>query len=261
MLTDERVSSVRIVILANNCIDATVEEAAAVKPVSDRAHAGWARRLAMEAAAAALTSPCDLLMSTDADTRVAPDWLVRTLDHIDRGWDAVAGQAVLDPRELRRLPAAPRARFAAIRRYDNAVTLLKARRGTDEAWPRHFYEGGASIALTRAAFDRIGGAPTPSVGEDKALFDAVRRSGGRVRHPTDVRVFTSPRLEGRARDGAADTLARWSSQGERDPIFGLESLNSIMGAVAMAQTELTFATLAAETVKARRLAQLSRRQA
>jgi GT2 family glycosyltransferase len=274
MLTDERVSGVRIVVLANNCTDATVEAAAAVRPAlgrtvevrhitlaPDRAHAGWARRLAMEAAAASLESPFDLLMSTDADTLIARDWLVRTLDYIDRGWDAVAGQALLYPRELRRLPAAYRTRFAAIRRYNNAVTFLKARRANEEAWPRHFYEGGASIALTRAAYARIGGAPTPCVGEDKALFDAVRRSGGRVRHPTDVRVFTSPRLDGRARDGAADTLARWGSQGERDPIFGLESLNAVMGAVPMAQPELTFATLAGETAKARRLVQLGRRQA
>jgi len=98
-------------------------------------------------------------------------------------------------------------------------------------------------------------------GEDKALFDAVRRWGGRVRHPTDVRVFTSPRLNGRARDGAADTLARWGSQGEDDPILGLESLNTVIGAVPMVEPELTFATLAAETAKLRRLARLHRRRA
>jgi len=274
MATDERVSDVRILVLANNCVDATVEEAAAVKPAfgrtlevrgvtlaPDQAHAGWARRLAMEAAGASLASPFDILMSTDADTLVARDWLVRTLDHIDRGWDAVAGQALLDPGELRRLPPAPRARFAAIRRYNNAMTFLKARRAKDEAWPRHFYEGGASIALTRDAYAKVGGAPTPPVGEDKALFDAVRRWGGRVRHPTDVRVFTSPRLNGRARDGAADTLARWGSQGEDDPILGLESLNTVIGAVPMVEPELTFATLAAETAKLRRLARLHRRRA
>ena len=274
ILTDERVSGVAIMVLANNCTDSTVEEACAVAPVlgrtvevrnitlsPDRAHAGWARRLALEAAAESLRSPSDLLMCTDADTAVAHDWLVRTLDYIDYGWDAVAGQALLDPRELRRLPSAHRARLAAIRRYSNAVTFLKSRRAKDEAWPRHFYEGGASIALTRAAFARVGAAPTPCVGEDKALFDAVRRSGGRVRHPTDVRVFTSARLDGRARDGAADTLARWGSQIEDDPIFGLEPLNSVIGAIPVGQAVLTFATLAAETARARRLVRLSRLQA
>jgi hypothetical protein len=198
-------------------------------------------------------------MCTDADTLVGHDWLSRTLDYIDHGWDAVAGQALLDPKELRHLPAVHRARLAAIRRYDNAITFLKARRMNDEAWPRHFYEGGASIALTYGAFLKVGGVPTPRVGEDKALFEAVRQTGGKVRHPTDVRVFTSPRLDGRARDGAADTLARWGAQGDQEPIVGLDSLNEVMGAVPIAQSELTFATLAAETVRARRFVALSRR--
>jgi hypothetical protein len=47
------------------------------------------------------------------------------------------------------------------------------------------------MALTLARYNTTGGAPAPRVGEDKALFDAVRRRGGRVRHPHDVKVFTS----------------------------------------------------------------------
>ncbi len=258
---DDRVRSLAVVVLANNCEDATVEAAESIAEAwpgtvrvrsvtlgAERANAGWARRLALDAAAEHLQSPHDVLMSTDADTWPAPDWVRRTLDHLDRGWDAVAGLARLDPREVRRLPAGYRRRFAQIRRYQASLDRLKAARDASEPWPRHFYEGGASMALTLSAYRAIGGAPTPSVGEDKALFDAVRRAGGRVRHPTDVRVVTSARLQGRASGGASDTLARWGEQPAAAPIEGLERVTS------GDPRALSFDTLAQETDRARALA-------
>ena len=182
-------------------------------------------------------------MSTDADTIVAEDWLSRTLDHLDAGWDAVAGLARLDPRELRGFNREHRRRLALVQRHENALTRLRAADGA-EPWPRHFYEGGASIALTLDAYRRTGGAPTPPVGEDKALFDAVRGSGGRVRHATDVRVTTSARLVGRAPGGASDTLSAWGAQGEHDTIHGVTTVGG---------GPLSFAGLGAETRRARRL--------
>jgi hypothetical protein len=236
---DSRMAEVSIFVLANNCDDDTEARARdmarcspgrlfvkAVTLPPPRANAGWARRLALDGAAARLASPRDVLMSTDADTLPASDWLVRTLDHLDRGWDAVAGHARLDPRELRALPRAHRLRLAQIRRYQTSLDKLKATLDPSEPWPRHFYEGGASMALTLAAYRRIGGAPTPPVGEDKALFDRVRLFGGRVRHPTDVRVVTSARLVGRAPGGASDTLARWVAQPAGAPIEELETLRA-----------------------------------
>jgi len=257
---DARIAEACVVVLANNCDDDTegraaamarrhpgriVVAAAALPP--ERANAGWARRLAMDAAAARLAAPGDVLMSTDADTLPAADWLVRTLDHIDEGWDAVAGQARLDPAELRRLPDSHRLRFAQVRRYQASLDRLKAAQDPSEPWPRHFYEGGASIALTLGAYRRIGGAPTPPVGEDKALFDRVRLFGGRVRHPTDVCVVTSARLVGRAPGGASDTLARWAEQAATAPIEGLESLRAD-------GRRPPFAPLPQETRRARALA-------
>jgi hypothetical protein len=257
---DARIAGVSIVVLANNCEDDTAARAKAagarlgvpiaVEAVTlppARANAGWARRLALDAGAARLEAPGDVLMSTDADTLPQADWLVRTLDHLDAGCDAVAGLARLDPRELRAHPRTHRLRFAQIRRYQASLDRLKASHDASEPWPRHFYEGGASIALTLGAYQRIGGAPTPAVGEDKALFDAVRRVGGRVRHPTDVRVITSARLAGRAPGGASDTLARWGEQPACAPIEGLETIRA--GA-----PRPSFETLAQETSRARVLA-------
>ena len=264
LATDRRVVSLEIVLLANNCTDATVEiardfparasapvivEAVTLAPAD--AHAGWARRLAFDAGAGRLAHAHDLLLCTDADTRVARDWLTRTLDHLDAGYDAVAGFARLDPKELRLLDPAHRARLAAIRRYDDACCYLKATRTADEPWPRHFYEGGASIALTLGAYRATGGAPTPHVGEDKALFDALRAAGRRIRHPKDVRVLTSCRTDGRAPEGAADTLARWGAQELHEGLQGLDPVMTALGSPVANDHALTFMSLPSETALAR----------
>jgi hypothetical protein len=266
---DDRVASFRIVVLANNCSDDTAEHARRMGPtveviearlLPDQAHAGGARRAAFDAAAAFLRSAGDVLLSTDADTHVAHDWLLRTLDHIDAGYDAVAGLARLKGAELRGLDRGHRIRLAQLRRYYAALDGLRADRGRDEPWPRHFYEGGASMAVTLGRYRQIGGAPAPPVGEDKALFGAVRASGGRVRHPLDVKVFTSCRLAGRAAGGTSDTLDLWGRQALDDPIHEVQPLNVALG-LAAAGTPLTFADLPAEIDKARALLRAGRDRA
>jgi len=261
-----------IVVLVNNACDNTAERARAfgrqgcgrviVKPVilsPEKAHAGWARRLALDAAADLLCGPDDLILSTDADTVVAPDWIMRTLTHVNAGWDAVAGLARLNPAELRLLPSAHRRRLAQIRRYGQAIDYLKAQQDLSEPWPRHFYEGGASMALTLRSYRAIGGAPTPAVGEDKALFDAVRRTGGTVRHAADVRVRTSARLVGRAQGGASDILALWGRQTDAEPAASLTTIAGALGHANPGSCALAFKDLPSETDRARSLvAQLRR---
>ena len=82
---------VLVVVFANGCHDGTVGllrrsdmrhaqllwSAASLLPGAR--HAGWARRLAFEAAADLLRAPYDVLACTDADTCVAPDWITRTV--------------------------------------------------------------------------------------------------------------------------------------------------------------------------------------
>jgi hypothetical protein len=252
------------VVLANNCGDDTAALARKCLQAQGRtacqvverelpaakAHAGWARRLALEAGRRHLSAPDDVLLSTDADTWVAPDWLSRTLDHLDAGYDAVAGLALLRPAELRRLDPGSRRRFAALQRYERALDALRHDLSAEEPWPRHFYEGGASIALTCRSFDALGALPTPCVGEDKALFDRVRRRGFRIRHATDVRVATSCRFSGRAPEGAADTLRRWALQGDDAPVLGLSSIESVLDP-GDHSVKVSFASLEQETRRAK----------
>jgi cellulose synthase/poly-beta-1,6-N-acetylglucosamine synthase-like glycosyltransferase len=216
---------VTITVLANNCQDATVEildgtrlnhahlQWTALSLLPAYGHAGWARRLALDHAAASLKAPDDVLACTDADTLVTPDWFVRTITHLDAGADAVAGRALTRRCDRVALGEKAARRLNMLGRYYTALDWLRAETApAEDPWPRHYYEGGASIALTLELYRRIGGAPTPSVAEDRALFAAIREAGGRVRHPLDVRVFTSSRINGRAAGGMAETFARWIDQ-------------------------------------------------
>ena len=267
---DARAKSVSVRVVANNCTDDSARVARMfaerigdcqvleVDLPADLAHAGGARRIALDAAAAALESAEDVILSTDADTVVAPDWLVRTLDYLDQGYDAVAGRARFDVRARRRLPHQLRRRLAAIRAYEDALAYLDVSPRFQEPWPRHRYEGGASIAVTLGVYRAIGGAPTPPLGEDRALFAAVARAGGRVRHPTDVRVATTPRLTGRARGGESDTLALWAALPGDAPIEGLLPIDAVLGRAKVNRRPLSFDELPAEVRYARSLVAAAR---
>lgn len=215
-----------VLVFANNCGDGTArvarEAAAAGLPYRlhvveaalppGEAHAGGARRGAMDAAAALLDDPGAALLSTDADGRAAPDWLAANLAALAAGADAVAGTFRADPAEVSRLPAALRAReegeaaYAAL--LDEIGWLIDP--DPHDPWPRHGIHSGASIALTLGAYRRIGGLPAVPAGEDRALFETVRRAGMRVRHCPAARVTVSCRLVGRAAGGMAETLLRRS---------------------------------------------------
>jgi len=256
---------VAIVAMANNCTDASVPllerwrprhavlHWRAVSLIDGCRHAGWARRLAFDAAAALLGDDRDLLCSTDADTAVAPDWIVRIATHVDRGADAVAGRALTRRIDRAALGIEAKRRLDLLGRYYTALDRLRAAGAPEhgDPWPRHFYEGGASIALTRGLYATIGGAPTPPVAEDRALFARIREVGGRVRHPLDVRVFTSSRLDGRAPGGMADTFARWVSQPADAPLHETYRIGAALAAEgAGAADRLSFLTLPAALAEA-----------
>jgi hypothetical protein len=211
-----------VLVLANNCTDDTAALARRLAPdlpfrlevVEARlppafAHAGGARRAAMEAAAALLDPPAEaLLFSTDADGRAEPGWIAANLAAFAAGADAVAGTYAPDPAEAAQLPASLRQREAAEAAYAALLEEMAALVEADphDPWPRHAVHSGASIALRLAAYRAVGGLPPVPVGEDRALFAALQRAGLRVRHCPTARVIVSCRLSGRAAGGMADTL-------------------------------------------------------
>ncbi len=211
-----------VVLLVNNSTDLTAAIARAMRPMlsfaldvvehdfpSKQQTAGQARHLAMELAAGKLPSG-GVLLSTDADGQVAPDWLAANLFHIRQEADAVAGRAVLDAADAAAIPAVLHEDDARECAYGALLDEIDHLIDPDPAdpWPRHTEHSGASICVTLDAYRRAGGVPPIAVGEDRAFFAALRRADARIRHAPDVCVTVSGRIDGRAVGGMADTIRR-----------------------------------------------------
>lgn len=223
-------------LLLNNCEDASLATALGLRargplPISvvslrlegASSHVGWARRIAMEAAARRLREQgaCGgAVLTTDADSRPEPQWLRANLGALAAGADAVAGVIVPDPLELLALCGRARRRLRRQRHYDRLVERLASLLDPEphDPWPRHGYHCGASMAVRLAAYEAVGGLPPVPSSEDRAFFDLLRREDGRIRHCPRARVVTSCRLSGRAPGGMAETLMRWSDTGGGDVV-------------------------------------------
>jgi len=208
---------VQLVILVNNSSDDTAERARRYCPRSlrisvrvialprRRAHAGGARRAALEYAAT-LLPPDGILMTTDADSRVHPAWIAANLGELATGVDAVAGSVAFDDASLAALPPLP------ARALEWRLAGLQARLGTlidpraHDPWPNHIWAWGASLALTLSAYRQVGGLPSVPLAEDRALAAALERRDLKLRHSHAPLVLTSARRNGRAPGGLADLL-------------------------------------------------------
>lgn len=211
----------RVLLLVNNSSDGTdtvaAQEAArlgldltvVIEHFSaEQCSAGYARKTAMDLAAS--LDPGAVLLTTDADSRVASDWIDANIRHVLNGADAVAGRAVIDPVDAAAIPARLHeddARECALGALLDEIAFLLDPDPADP-WPRHTEHSGASICATPSAFARTGGIPDLPLGEDRAFFAALRRVDGIIRHPMDVVVTVSGRVLGRARGGMADTIRR-----------------------------------------------------
>ncbi|MET0532331.1 MAG: glycosyltransferase [Microvirga sp.] len=214
-----------VVLALNNCSDGTAEIVRSIQDslpftmwllerdlAPEMAHAGGARKIAMDAAADLAASSdraeAGVILTTDADGRVGPRWIAANLAAIDAGVDLVAGFVQADPHEHALLPAALIERGRLESRYEWLLAELIARLDPDrvDPWPNHRAESGASLAITLDAYRRVGGVSAIPTGEDRALAASVRLAGGRVRHSLAAQVLVSCRLDGRAAAGMAATI-------------------------------------------------------
>jgi len=157
-----------------------------------------------------LAGPRGVLMTTDADSRVAPDWVACNLAAIAAGADAVAGRAEMDLADAARLPRTLIEDEERVQRLATMLDEIANRLDPDKAdpWPRHVQHSGASIAVTADMFRQAGGIPDVPVGEDRAFFRALERVDARIRHCPSTWVTVSGRLDGRASGGMAETMRR-----------------------------------------------------
>jgi Glycosyl transferase family 2 len=222
---------VRVVLFANNCTDQSaslgrslgelwsldIRVFEAALPVGS-AHAGAARRAAMDLAETWLEEGGEkdgVILTTDADSQVAPSWIAENLAAFEAGAEAVLGRIDLDG-EGKFLPEALHRRGALEDRYERLLTELFWLLDPLEhnPWPHHATISGASLGVSRTAYCRVGRLPRVPLGEDKALIALLSRQDARIRYSPTIRVITSGRTNGRAPGGVADTLAIRSKEPE-----------------------------------------------
>ena len=216
--------SFSVLVLANNCRDATARVARAFAEVAPfplhvvdcqlppaEAHAGGARRAAMDRAADLLETAearDGVIITTDADSRAQPTYVAATLAGFAAGIDAVAGYIEADAGEYLALGAGFLRRGRLEDRYLARVAelyaLLDPRR--HDPWPNHRVHSGAALAVRLSAYRAIGGLPMRRLGEDSALAEALEDQGRQIRHSMDAVVTTSCRFDSRAPGGAGDTM-------------------------------------------------------
>ena len=211
---------VRLVVLVNNSSDESVAMAMAwaarqsvaldlveVELAQSQAHAGGARRLAFDIGRQCVGAR-GVLMTTDADSRPAQNWVRANLEAVADGAALVCGRIALDVEEAAALPAGFLEAWAIEETYARAALELATLLDPDphNPWPHHGQISGASLAVTAAAYDAVGGAPVVPFGEDRALAARIRAFDLPIRFCDEACVDTSCRLDGRAPGGMAATI-------------------------------------------------------
>lgn len=198
-----------VCVVADRCSDRTADIAGAavsrcgptrVVQLEDERCIGQVRAVGMQACMSQLmhAKPTRaLLLSTDADSLVEPDWARAHLAAANSGHHATAGAAeLIDPGRL-----GPLTRW----RYQGVVD--------DAARPDgHGNVYGANLGVRVDAYCAIGGfAPLPS-GEDHDLWERLGSAGFLRCYDERARVRTSARLRGRAPAGLATLLQQLSTE-------------------------------------------------
>jgi glycosyltransferase involved in cell wall biosynthesis len=206
----DRTAEIARSFVAKNC-SVIVEEAVLCV---DHAHAGGARRMGMDRAAQ-IAGPSGVIMTSDADSEVCPDWIAANLYEFSQGADAVAGTVTLnmqDRMRLRPMLMARDAEWQLAQLQARIITLLDP--VAHDPWPAHIWEWGASLAVTCEAYAAVGGMPSIPLAEDRAFAALLARHDFKLRHSHLPVVYTSGRLVGRAPMGLADLVSDYCNAAE-----------------------------------------------
>ncbi len=245
-LTGERLDPARyeIILLANNCDDNSAAIARdftcqhpdlklhiVEKTLSpQQAYIGYVRKILMDEAYRRLRK-CrgGVIASTDGDSQVSPTWIAANLYEIACGADAVGGRIITDTAGRSELH--PYAKACHLREvgYNYLVAELETYLDPNphDPFPRHYQHYGASFAVTVQMYARSGGMPLVRTPEDVAFYQALMQVNARFRHSPLVRVVTSARQTGRTNIGLANQLQKWTTMGEENQPFLVESADAI----------------------------------
>jgi len=200
--------AVEIVVVLDACRDATqrvaLAQGAACIAVEAR-NVGIARATG---ASALIAQGARWLAFTDADSVVAPDWLARQIETVA---DAVCGVVCID--DWGDYSAETRASYEA--GY------------VDADHHRHIH--GASMGVSSAAYQRVGGFAPLRCSEDVELVRRLDVHGATIRWTNSVRVRTSARRVARAPGGFSEHLRR-TEHGASTSTAPLDSACSVASA-------------------------------
>lgn len=233
-----------ILILANNCSDTSVdlikkfnldnpglnvylEERTLIKA---QANIGYVRRKLMECAYGRLIkNGGGVIMTTDGDTSVAPDWLHQTSLEIEKGADAVGGRILLYDDEFENMDESIRLHHVKDEKYHLLIAELEAKilNCNFDPTPRHHQHFNGSFSITTDCYERSGGVPIVEQLEDCAFFERLKTIDAKVRHSCNVTVHTSARCVGRTKVGLSYQLGLWKDLGESVDDYLVESCDSI----------------------------------
>lgn len=195
---------------------------------SERANVGTARRLLMDAACQRLLRvghPDGIIASTDADTLVDSQWISQIQAEIENGCEAVGGRILTRP-------DGSMVRLNHLRDVTYRMLTAQLEAQLDplpfDPWPRHFQHFGANMALTCAAYKRVGGLPDVANLEDEALYRALLRTDTPVRKSPHVLVTTSTRMQGRVDVGFSEQLRYWASLNQKQQCQLVESPDALV---------------------------------
>jgi glycosyltransferase involved in cell wall biosynthesis len=183
--------TVHIVVVLDNCTD---ESAQTVRNLGIASLCVRACNVGVARAAGA-THLLDLgarwLSFTDADSRVAPDWLVAQLV---LGAEVVCGSVEVMDWDVH----CPHVRDAWRTRYCDA--------------DGHRHVHGANLGVCAQAYRRVGGFAPLACGEDVALVESLVAIGASIAWSAAPRVMTSARTKARVLGGFGETLASWARE-------------------------------------------------
>jgi hypothetical protein len=181
--------AVRIVVVLDQCSDDSVNIARKIGVETIRVDARNVGIARGAGASRMIELGARWLAFTDADSRVAPDWLVRQLA---LSVDAVCGSVQVD-------------------NWDGHPAWIRdtwRSRYCDADGHRHVH--GANLGVSTQAYQRAGGFPPLRCGEDVALVDLLMATGASISWSAGPRVVTSARTRARVHGGFGDTLLSWS---------------------------------------------------
>lgn len=199
---DLRAESVCVAVVLDDCSDGSYDIVGLHTRLNCLAGGSYVVEAIVVAArnvGAARAAGADLLLAhgarwlafTDADTRVAPDWLA---EQLRLNADVVCGTVSVDDWSAHE---------------DDATLLCRHfdQNYSDMDGHRHIH--GANLGVSAAAYRCAGGFAPLACSEDVALVRALEQCGARFAWSAAPRVTTSARRDARARGGFGDTLIEY----------------------------------------------------